>query len=45
MAVTQCLPSVPATVLLLLGRLVVPPAQIIVAVTPDPVVPPPRLQA
>jgi hypothetical protein len=45
MAVTQCLPSVPATVLLLLGRLVAQPAQIIVAVTPDPVVPPPRLQA
>jgi hypothetical protein len=45
LAVTPSLPSVPATVLLLLGRLVVPPAQIIVAVTPDPVVPPPRLQA
>ncbi|MGE0035275.1 MAG: hypothetical protein AB7S93_06535 [Xanthobacteraceae bacterium] len=44
-AVTQCLPSVPATVLLLLGRLVAQPTPIIVAVTPDPVVPPPRLQA
>jgi hypothetical protein len=45
MAVTQCLPSVPATVLLLLGRLVAQPTQIIVAMTPDPDVPPPRFQA
>jgi hypothetical protein len=45
MAVTQPAPSAPATVLLLLGQLAVPPAQIIVAVTPDPVVPPPRLPA
>lgn len=45
LAVTQPAPRAPATVLLLLGRLAVPPAQIIVAVTPDPVVPPPRLQA
>jgi hypothetical protein len=45
MAVTQPVPSAPATVLLLLGQLSVPPAQIIVAVTPDPAVPPPRLPA
>jgi hypothetical protein len=45
MAVTQLAPSAPATVLLLLGQLAVPPAQIIVAVMPDPVVPPPRLPA
>jgi hypothetical protein len=45
LAVTQLFPSAPETILLLLGQLTVPPAQIIVAVTPDPVVPPPRLQA
>lgn len=45
MAVTQPAPSAPATVLLLLGQLAFPPAQTIVAVTPDPAVPPPRLQA
>jgi hypothetical protein len=45
LAVTQPAPSAPATILLLVGRLTVPPARVIVAVTPDPAVPPPRLQA
>jgi len=45
LAVTHPAPHAPTTILLLLGRLAVPPAQIMVAVTLDPVVPPPRLQA
>jgi hypothetical protein len=45
MAVTQPLPSAPASILLLLGQLAMTPARVIVAVMPDPVVPPPRLPA
>jgi hypothetical protein len=45
MAVTQPPPSAPDTVLLLLERLGAAPAQIIVAIAPDPAVPPPRLHA
>jgi len=45
MAVPPAAPSAPATVLLLLGQLAVPPSRTIVAVAPDPAVPPPRLQA
>ena len=45
MAVTQPLPSAPASILLLLGQLAMTPARVMVAVMPDPVVPPPRVPA
>lgn len=44
-AMAQTLFSAPGSVLLLLGQLAMPPARIIVAVMPEPVVPPPRLPA
>ena len=44
-AMAQTSFSAPGSALLLLGQLAMPPARIIVAVMPDPVVPPPRLPA